>query len=258
MKTIVKIVVLAALVVVFVWLARRGYEYPWTGFAAQPAVTGGEPAKTLWDWLDLLIVPVVLAIGAFLLESSRKRGDERAEKDRQRQQVLDDYFAYISELVLNGKLAEGNAPDHVRCLARTRTLTALRLIDGARKGQVLQFLYEAGLILKDPVVQLNGADCTHANLDEATLRGVELRGVYFGGASIRRANLADSDFRGSDFTAADFADTDLSRSKLRQANFTKASLDRVRLSEILGEDVQLTDEQRAQLKTQQKIRGRLK
>jgi uncharacterized protein YjbI with pentapeptide repeats len=132
------------------------------------------------------------------------------------------------------------------------------LLDGARKGQVLQFLYEAGLILKNPVVQLNGADCTHSNLDEATLRGVELRGVYFSGGSIRRANLADSDFRGSDFTAADLADTDLSRSRLGQANFTKASLNGVRLSEALGEDVQLTDQQRAQLKTQQKIRGRLK
>ena len=40
----------------------------------------GQPFEiTLWDWLDLLIMPVVLAIGEYLFTRSESRRAERSE-----------------------------------------------------------------------------------------------------------------------------------------------------------------------------------
>src|SRR5215208_850187 len=48
--------------VVLVTLIRVGASYPWTGF----------PKQKLWDWLDLLIVPIVLAIGGYLFNRQQR------------------------------------------------------------------------------------------------------------------------------------------------------------------------------------------
>ena len=45
-------------------------------------------------------------------------------------------------------LADERPPDSLRAVARARTLTVLSRLDGARKGNVVQFLYEASLINK--------------------------------------------------------------------------------------------------------------
>jgi hypothetical protein len=236
---------------VIVFLVREGYNYPWTGFAAHRLQNGEvAPAKTLWDWLDLLIVPMVLAVGAFLLDGSRKRSERAVESDRQRQQVLDDYFAYISDLLLNKHLSASPGNNQARELARTRTLTALRLLDGRRKAQVLQFLYEARLISADPVIQLNGADFRKAFLDEATLSRAELRGVYFSGASIRHATLVGTDLRGSDLSGVNFYASNLTDARLAQATLDGADLrwailKNTDLSEASLGRVQMTSAQRS-------------
>src|SRR5574338_1358718 len=48
----------------------------------------GFETKTLWDWMDLLIVPFVLAIGAVLINLSEKNrehliAENRVREDRQ-------------------------------------------------------------------------------------------------------------------------------------------------------------------------------
>lgn len=252
-KTPLRVAAVLLCVAILVALVLEGYCHPWTGFSAHQTPQGNPvPAKTLWDWLDLLIVPLVLAVGAFLLDGSRKRAEREVESDRQRQQTLDEYFAYISDLLLEKHLFDNSRSNHARDLARTRTLTALRLLDGKRKAQILQFLYEARLIDAEPVIQLNGADLTGASLDEATLSGAELRGVHFSGASIRRANLVGADLRGSDFSDADFSAADLTNARLVQAildraNLKTATLRNTDLTDINLKKVKLTNEQRAQL-----------
>lgn len=232
-KTIATLLFVLSLVGL-VWL---GYQVAWTGFPARSEPSEGTiAAKTLWDWLELLVVPAALALGAFVLEGSRDRTARAIEDDRQKQQVLDDYFTYLSDLLLNGKLVGEDISPHGKDLARTRTLAALRILDGRRKAELLQFLYEARLIDADPIVDLNGADLSGAELDEASLVGAELRGVYFNRASIRDANLRKIDVRGSDFSDANLADADL-----RQAKLAQARLDRTNLAGALLEDAELVD-----------------
>lgn len=71
-----------AAVALLVYFAYRR-EWQWTGLPAAPAeITGGEPrpAKTLWDGLALLGIPVALAVLAFLLNDAQT-SREQARQD---------------------------------------------------------------------------------------------------------------------------------------------------------------------------------
>src|SRR5262245_4227897 len=68
----------------------------------------GFETKTLWDWMDLLIIPAVLAIGAFVLNRSeraveRQVAEDRAKlereiaTDRQQEAALQAYIDRISD-----------------------------------------------------------------------------------------------------------------------------------------------------------------
>lgn len=241
-RRVLSVAALAVALAVVVVLIRYGYRLAWTGLPAYTSSSGQVvPAKTLWDWLDLLIVPLFLAIAAYLLDGSRKRSDQRVESDRQRQKVLEDYFACLTDLLLERKLATPVADNTVASIARTRTVAALRILDGRRKAQLLQFIYEAGLIGQPPIIQLNGADLSAADLTEATLRECELRGVHFQNAVFRNADLSHADLRGSDFSGADLTNAQLRNTNLAQANFQKANLSDADLSGAAVEDVDFPD-----------------
>lgn len=78
-------------------------------------------------------------------------------------------------LLPDNNLRESNKVSKVRTIARARTLTVLRSLDGERKGNVVQFLYESGLIAdknvgapsKNPIVNLSGAKLEGADLKGA-------------------------------------------------------------------------------------------
>jgi hypothetical protein len=216
--------------VAILWAILKGYTLDWTGFGASTAKDGDVAAKTLWDWLELILVPVFLALGAWFLETSRKKSEERTEADRQRQAILDSYLASMNKLLLENKLDRSAENESARAVARTSTLAALRAIDSGRKAQLLQFLYEAGLIGENPIVQLNGADLRGADLEHAVLREAELRGVYFTNAILRDAILCHGIFCGSDFANTEVVGADFSETDLRQANFRGSTITAVQLA----------------------------
>jgi hypothetical protein len=226
-KILITLLVLSGLGV----LIAKGYGESWTGLGSYTDAKGDAvPAKKLWDWLDLLVVPFFLALAAWLLDGSRKRSDQLVETDRQHQEALEEYFSLMTDMLLKKEL-EGAGATTARSIARTRTLATLRQLDGGRKAQVVQFLYEADLLNKDPILQLNGADLRHADLDEGTLRHAEVRGVYLVRASLRYGHLEGADLRGSDFTDADLTGADLRDADLTQATFARA---RARKADFTG------------------------
>src|SRR5690606_19890710 len=100
-RHLLKLLWLVAVAALIGLLVRHGYQVSWTGLPAHAGPSGElVPAKTLWDWLDLLIVPLFLAMAAYILEGSRKRSDQRVERDRQRQEVLEGYFACLTDFIL--------------------------------------------------------------------------------------------------------------------------------------------------------------
>jgi uncharacterized protein YjbI with pentapeptide repeats len=110
---------------------------------------------------------------------------------------------------------------------RARTLSILRRLgqDGARKGDVLQFLIEAEVINK---LKLN---LSGANLSGMSLRDTKLRSVYLKEADLSCTNLYYVDFRYANLSSAnlssanlspvDFSNVDLSNADLRNTNFTE-------------------------------------
>jgi uncharacterized protein YjbI with pentapeptide repeats len=190
----------------------------WTGF----------PDKTLWDWLDLLIVPLALGVGGFLLKRALQQGQERRAEDRRRQQDLDEYFERMGELILTHRLAEPESGEAVRHLARARTLSALRNFDGRQKAQAVLFLLGARLIqggFHRPGHHARGVISMHgADLDEIELAGAGLHGIDLSGAILRRANLRGAVLDGANLSHAKLADADMTGLDVEWIDLTYADL----------------------------------
>ena len=175
----------------------------------------GLSGKNLWDWLQLLIIPAVLAIGGYLFNFATSRTEREIASDRQREEALQAYIDNMSALLLEKNLRKSVEDDEVRKIGRVRTLTVLRRLDEARKGIVLQFLYESGLIDKGrKIIDLDGA-----NLSKADLLFAELSK-----ADLSRANLIEANLGNTNLIEADLSSAILYQANLYQANLFGASL----------------------------------
>ena len=216
--------VIAALagISLLVWLGSVGYTQGWTGFQAYTDPNEDYyPAKTLWDWMELLIIPLVLAIGGFLLSRAERRAERASTNERNREITLQTYLDKMTELLLKERLADPEAPPIVRNIARARTVTTLRQLDPTRRNLVLGFLRQADLINKDDPVRLFAAAALHdADLFGAWLGGADLRG-----ADLRQAWLADADLSGAWLSGTDLSGADLRRTQLSGAILTVTHYD---------------------------------
>ena len=182
-------------------------------------VESGFKAKTMWDWLDMLVVPIAGVWLAGLFALARARADKRSEEARElaeeRTQVetLSAYLEGMQELITVEHLLSSTENGPVKAVARARTLAALRILNGTRKGILLRFLHEAGLVdgpaprleltLADLTdVDLVGAELKHINLEGANLRRGDLNGAILQGAHLQGALLNDADLGFADLTDA--------------------------------------------------------
>src|SRR5215213_5458955 len=188
-------------IAVFVYLGYH-FSWRWTGF----------PQKRLFDWIQILVIPVAIAIGTFVLNRAAKRRDDEAQQEqRESEQAIETaraeeaslqaYLDYISRLLTDPDrpLRRTHMGDNLSVVARAQTLTVLgRLEDEARKSSVLQFLHEAGLIDRTyPVVNLRGAYLQGADLQEANLYGANLQEADLQGANLFRATLYEANLIGA-------------------------------------------------------------
>jgi uncharacterized protein YjbI with pentapeptide repeats len=217
----------------------------------------------------LLIVPAILIGVTFTWSASQTRSDnkredrriaaDRAAAEEARQAAtLQGYFGEMSGLILREKLLTATPDSAVNAVARTVTLTALRRLDGERKGAVTRFLHEAGLlgppsfggedphgeVGQDALVSLRGAD----------LRGADFRNAYLYGADLSGADLRGADFGNADLHQANLQATDLSRAQLADAVLPGASLEGANLrgaflegADLEGANLPSADLQRADL-----------
>jgi len=182
----------------------------------------GFETKKLWDWMDLLIIPLFLAGGAFFLNRGEKGLEREIAKDKQQEEALQNYIDRMSELLLKEKLRTTEEVE-VRDVARTRTISIMRVLNTERNNLVIQFLREAELITDEKSI-LRGADMEKMNLQELDLKGaylvnVNLRDANLAGAILTNANLADAVL-----INANLANADLRKASLTDANLGKASL----------------------------------
>jgi uncharacterized protein YjbI with pentapeptide repeats len=251
-------VVLVGLIIALIGVPLWETAHPpdWTGFGPDEDYPSSThvglvlPAKNLWDWMQLIIVPVSAALLVAWFnwrdklrderqheldqarEENRRAEEQAREENRQQEAILEGYLDRMAGLLLNTSLRAAytdRAVEAARDLATARTVSVLERLDGARKGRLVRFLYEAELINKvRPIVDLRGANLRWANLGGANLEGADLGG----------ANLRDASLHGADLGGANLRGADLGRANLRDANLRDANLEGAILGDaILGDAI---------------------
>jgi len=76
-QRLVTILVVVIILIVAVSLIFVGYRLNWTGFNGN-----NKSGKTLWDWLQLLIIPIILVVGGFLLNQIQNSREQRVAEKR--------------------------------------------------------------------------------------------------------------------------------------------------------------------------------
>jgi hypothetical protein len=220
--------------------------------------------------MDLLLVPVALAIGAAFFTWVTNRREREAEElraieqreiedRRAREQALQAYLDRRTDLIRGG-LCDSKVGDADQSIARARTLTVLRQLDGMGKGLMLRFLYESELIgkltgpegegpRKEVIVVLVGANLQGANLEGAYLKGADLKGADLRGANLRAANLVGVTLVNAQLGGAHLGGAHLVRSILFGANLAEANLRSANLEGAQLGGATVTDRQLAQAKS---------
>jgi uncharacterized protein YjbI with pentapeptide repeats len=223
----------------------------WTGFRG----------KTVWDWMDLLIVPLALVgIGlvfsmiqeerqqnletqreehALAIENQRAAAEQALAEQRAQDEALQAYLNQMDTLLLEKDLLTAHQDSVVVTLARARTLTVLERLDPSRKAALMQFLVEAELVFRgmvqlDPVIELHGAnlgetDLSSANLSgailsEADLSGADLSNTILDATVLYKADLSGANLSGAmgSVNGALLNKADLSGADLYKANLNNA------------------------------------
>jgi hypothetical protein len=238
--------IVAALGILLVFVGGYYFNWTWSGFGPHTNADGKiEPARTLWDWMQLLIIPAVLAGGALWFNQRNTEAQNRIAQlntetqnriaeDNQHEAALQKYIDKMSALLLDKGLGSENDAE-IRNVARTRTLFTLRTLDETRKGLLLRFLWESRLIdTTNPILNLTDADLTaadlrHADLSKANLDGANLADANLAGAVLFYTKLDNAKLAGAKLAAANmvFATlvlANLNHGDLRHANLTAANL----------------------------------
>ncbi len=212
---------------------------------------GGKP---VWDWFQLLIVPLALAALGFWfttqqsirqqqIEDQRAASDRAVEEQRAQQATLQAYLDQMGTLLLDRNLRNASENSAVRRLARARTLVVLDTLDSDRANRALRFLDETQLIQtrppdRPPIISLKyaslgdfrlrgkqllkGTDLTQATLTGGGLAGADLEGTDLSGAHLGNADLSDADLKDAKLSGAYLYDADLSGADLSGADLSDA------------------------------------
>jgi hypothetical protein len=89
------VLVIAAVIGLGYWL-----RWSWTGFvviedkdpASPMRVEVVNDPKLLWDWLELLIIPIVLGAGALWFNNQTRKSEQAIAQDRTREEALQRYL----------------------------------------------------------------------------------------------------------------------------------------------------------------------
>ena len=210
--------------------------------------------KTVWDWLQLLIVPIMLSLITIAftcqqdvrqqhLADSRADEARKIEDQRAQQATLQAYLDQMGTLLLDRDLHGADEDSDVRRLARARTLVVLDALGPDRQNKVFRFLSETELIQagtgdRPPIVSLKYAslrdfelrgkqllentDLTQAKLYGADLSEAHLEATDLSGAHLEEANLSGAILVGASLSGAYLRDADLSGADLSGADLTDA------------------------------------
>ncbi|ABW32961.1 pentapeptide repeat-containing protein [Acaryochloris marina] len=209
--------------------------------------------QTTWEWLKLLIGPLIAITGGFILNGYFKNRDERrldkakeTELDQLRHETLITYFNEISNLLLNKNWPkygrntniEENPNLTIVALAKARTSSVLNEINGKRKGSLLLFLLESKVwqIITDIDGNSSWANLSFCDLNKANLTRINLSGANLSEANLNLCNLSEAELSNTIMINTKLTSVDLKKSNLSGAKLIKANLRRANLSDAVLEN----------------------
>jgi hypothetical protein len=238
--------------------------------------------KNIIDLLSALGLPIIGAVfgtawGFYQYSNQESQGYQK---------TLDNYFTSLqglqndifkitlasdteSKLEGNNSTAEKKeAKQIIQSLARAKTLIVLESLDPLRKGQVIQYLHDSGLVprhSKTPYDSGSNNTCStftnnsiltnkdiafnydsnskkiRVQLKDIELQDKALPGISFNGAGLKKINFKSSNLDCSSFKSTTIDDTSLENALMRGADFSDFStLQRINFSGSVLEKANLS------------------
>lgn len=207
--------------------------------------------KTLWQWLELIGVPLTLAVlGYFLQRQERKRTEaisreqQKIADNKEKEEILQTYIDRLSSSLIDKNIfaigigTEKSITPEQRALVdtylyvvRARTFSILRRFSGdsQRINSVIRFLRESDIFQKAEIplsktrkgglLTLNDADLVGINLCHTDFRELNLRNT-----NLIKTNLSGINFFGANLSRANLSDVNLSGANLDFCTLTSAKL----------------------------------
>jgi uncharacterized protein YjbI with pentapeptide repeats len=187
--------------------------------------------------------------------ASRQRDQELKQADTLQQETV--YAVYTKDIgELSLKLKTNNITsielDQQLKVARAKTLSAIRQLNAKRKGHLIQFLYESGLIFTNrSAIDLSTADLSDASwasrigmrfrfpyiaLTNIVLTNTSFVNSYMLGANFTGSQLNNANFSGTYLFATNFKDCDLVNADLRGIQDHYSIMQNVNLSGAILSD----------------------
>ncbi len=192
------------------------------------------------------LLALAIAGGCFWFRCRKNKIAQSIQKELLQEKILQKYLDRMTTFLLDSKIHDQVAGEQTRNLARTLTLTTLARLEPARKGIVLNFLYEGGLIgggppsTGEPLVHLRYANLREAQLPHANLGWAEIVAADLTGANLRGAFLAGANLGGADLIDADLSGATLTGTNLILADLRGCNLQGADLADVLVTPEQLS------------------
>ena len=221
------------------------------------------PYKTLWDWMQLLIIPIALVLGGYFLNRSEKRrevkaAEKRAKIDREiakqqreedksiafeqrmleleiakvrnEEKVLSKFLDEMSGLILEKNLISSAEGDLIRQFARIRTISALHQLSENRVNIVFNFLRDTNLIrsiynrVEDEKIDLNGVKFRNVDFSLSYLELVKFNESNFINSKFLETNFVNAYCENAYFDYCDFEKAILNNAKFQRVKITGSNL----------------------------------
>ena len=215
--------------------------------------------KKGWDIVTGLSLPLIVFGGGILFNYLNGQQQQKIAEEKQKDELLKTYINDMKASLLDKDhpLKDWNKNSESKSIARTITLTTLTQLNSEqdqqkakekynqRKGLIMQFLYESGLIKLDhSIISLDTADLTFANLKDAWLESAKLnranlqnaslesaflQNTYLFNAKLQFANLQNADLQNANLQHTFLQNANLQHTFLQNANLNGAYLESAKL-----------------------------
>lgn len=179
--------------------------------------------KTLWDWLELLIIPLIFSLGGYLVSVAAEQVQEASVEEQYQQRLFRGYVEQISDLLLDKGLSTAGEFSEVKVVAQSITESTLRDLDAQRRNAVMLFLRSTGLATPLPGSASQSGILSWSNLSNIDFSDTTMNAIDLHYARLENANLSNTYLGGgSNLNNVNFDNTILDKTDFRDASLQEA------------------------------------